>query len=338
LSICNNSNEPGGGTSAVLPGPKRRQAEALFQNLKWLAEQAGDECIGFLTLTFADGVTSREEASRRFNSVLTGVLRARYRRGVVVAERTKRGVIHFHLVVDVGKDIRGKIDFEECFPPSGRGNYRTANRELKEEWRWLRETLGRYGFGRHQLQPMKSNAEALARYVGKYVSKSWEHRTEDDKGARLIRYFGQWMNAGKAPPWTARHGGLSARAVAWRNCMKQIAVVCRETGINLTESNAREAMGRRWAWFATKKIRGTEFIPDPRAPGITEHNSEVSELAEGHHWQIWRTKAEHWIEHDTTSDAAELAECRRANAHACACANAFDASQADWESRAHAQA
>ena len=40
-----------------LPGPRKKQAEALTQNIQWMAETFGKERIGFLTLTLGDFVT-----------------------------------------------------------------------------------------------------------------------------------------------------------------------------------------------------------------------------------------------------------------------------------------
>lgn len=177
--------------ASLLPGPKRKQAEALTQNVLWLAKTFGVERIGFLTLTFSDAVRSQPEASRRWNSLLN-VFRNRYRCGVTVRERHKSGAIHFHSVLVLRSDIRSGIDFAKAFPKTGRGDYRSAPSSLREEWRWLRETLPAHRFGRHQLQPVKSTAEGVARYLGKYIVKTWESRVPDDSGVRLVSYWGRW--------------------------------------------------------------------------------------------------------------------------------------------------
>jgi len=205
-----------------MPGSKRKQAAVLVENIEWMAKKFGPDTIGFLTLTFADGVNENREANRRFNSVLNR-LRERYRCGVVVVERHKSKAIHFHLVVATGVDIRSGIDHAAVFPARGsagqgrraRGDYRTAPPALKAEWAWLREHLAAYGFGRHELQPMRGEPEALADYMGKYIGKSWNERTEDDKGARMVRYFGRWTDkevnpvTGKSPA-PRPHGQLAS--------------------------------------------------------------------------------------------------------------------------------
>src|ERR1700734_2572208 len=91
--------------SRPLPGPRRKQAEALSQNIQWMAERFGKERIGFLTLTLGDvdsggrfrNLRDRKEAQRRFHSLLTNKISKRYSCGVIVTERHKNGGIHFHL-------------------------------------------------------------------------------------------------------------------------------------------------------------------------------------------------------------------------------------------------
>jgi len=279
----------------ALPGPKAKQATSLFENLHWLAREFGDERLGFLTLTFSDGVKNRKEASRRFNIAMTAKLRARYRCGVSVAERTKRGVIHFHLIVVCAGDIKTGIDHDAVFPSAGRGDYSTAPAALRAEWQWLRENLSKYGFGRHQMQPMKSNAEALARYVGKYIRKSWEARTPDDCGARLVNYFGSWSKNSPrklSPPWSARHGGLSPRARAWRECMKQIECSCRLQSEPLPIEMKTDC-GTKWAWHMTKKIRGLKFFVRGDAvlrEALETHNAEADAIGERTR-NVWEWKA-----------------------------------------------
>lgn len=287
-----------------LPGPKKKQAQALSQNIKWLAESFGIERVGFLTLTCGDQtpegfkkISARREASRRFNSLLTHIIRRRYQCGVVVTERHKDGGIHFHLVVATGRDIRGDIDFEAVFPRDGsRGDYSTANNALKLEWKFWRERAESYGFGRCQMQPARSNGEALGFYVAKYISKSWEVRCDDDRGGRLVRYFGNWRKQGEdtnprtgkpfrfAPPHYAAHATLTPWARAWRECARQVAARLAVEGFNITQENVARHAGSRWSWRWTHGFNATEFMETKRVAGdeklseaMTDHNSEARE-------------------------------------------------------------
>ena len=164
-----------------------------------MAETFGEDRIGFLTLTVGDweaggryrNLRDRKEAQRRFHSLLSNVIARRYQCGVTITERHVNGGIHFHLAVVCVSDIRGQIDYAACFPPKGdRGkplyapDYSTANDAIKREWALWRRVAKQYGFGRHQLQPMRENGEALGRYLGAYLRKDWEHRL-DRKSTRL---------------------------------------------------------------------------------------------------------------------------------------------------------
>lgn len=82
--------------------------------------------------------------SRRFHSLRTHVLNVRYKAFVKVIERTKKGRIHYHLLIALNDDIRTGFDFKavENF------DYRSANFALRSEWAFWRKTAKKYGFGR----------------------------------------------------------------------------------------------------------------------------------------------------------------------------------------------
>lgn len=212
-------------------------------------------------------------------------------------ERHRNGGIHFHLVVVCREDIRGEIDFAACFPPKDdRGkpqyaaDYSTANDAIKREWAFWRRISKKYGFGRHQLQPMRANGEALGRYLGKYLSKDWEHRLPEDKGARCVRYFGHWAVEPrkpavrrKSPPHSCRFGWLTPRARAWREMIKQIVLVLNYKGTKITEENIKHIAGPKWAWKLGKLFEAVRFeIGDWQdeavQAAIHEHNLKVKEL------------------------------------------------------------
>ena len=266
-----------------MPGTKAKQAKALAFNIRWAGETFGIERLGFLTLTVGDsvagrwiGVTDRAEASRRFNSILNRI-RERYQCGVIVTERHKSGAIHFHLLVVLSADIRTGFDWEAV----SRRDYRSASEALRAEWAWWRENQSKYGFGRHELMPVRTTGEQMGRYVAKYLGKSWEERTADDKGGRCVRYFGKWDRQGAkvGPPMSARHGSVTPRACAWRQCMKQIQWVTAFHGLELNEQNIKEHNGPRWAWRATRQIQRHKFFvrssgSEVERQGMASHNEE----------------------------------------------------------------
>jgi hypothetical protein len=284
-----------------LPGPRKKQADALTENIKWLAATFGPERIGFLTLTLGDNaggkfrnLKDRKKAQRRFHSLMTHELSRHFICGVTVTERHRNGGIHFHLVVACRADIRGNIDFNACFPPkdhfgrpSCKPDYSTANDSLKREWAYFRHICKLYGFGRHQLQPMRENAEALGRYLGEYLSKDWENRLPEDKGARCVRYFGHWSKTvrinkerRKSPPHNGRFGWMTPRARAWRAMVKQVMIVLKYKDATITEHNIKFVFGRRWAWKMGKLFESVRFeleksLNEATRLAIAEHNLKV---------------------------------------------------------------
>ena len=273
-----------------------------MENIKWLAETFGPERIGFKTLTVGDivmggkfrNLRDRKEAQRRFHSFFTNELSQRYQCGVVVTERHKNGGIHFHPVVVTQENIRGSIDFGACFPPKDhfgkpvrKPDYSTANDAIKREWAHLRHICKPYGFGRHQLQPMRENAEALGHYVGDYLKKDWKYRWPEDKGARCVRYFGHWSKTPrkkgdrlKRPPYDSKFGWLKPRARAWREMIKQASIVLKFKGTKIDEYNMKDIAGPKWAWKFGKLIEFVRFEvgdwqDEELRLAIEEHNFKV---------------------------------------------------------------
>ncbi|WP_425437510.1 rolling circle replication-associated protein [Neisseria iguanae] len=161
----------------------KKSSTALEMNVHQFISTFGLDKVGFLTLTFADDVQSVEEAQRRFHSLRTNFLKKHFEHYICVYERTKRGRIHFHLIVNTLQNIRRGLDFQKI----SSGDYRSANPALRQLWKLLRENVHKYGFGRTELLPVKTNSKGLARYVAKYIAKHINSRLPEDKGYRLIR-------------------------------------------------------------------------------------------------------------------------------------------------------
>jgi hypothetical protein len=227
----------------VLTGGHKRSAFVLAYEIMALAREFGIERLGFFTLTFADLVLDLGEANRRFNSLNTHVLKGRYKRAVVVPERQKSGRVHFHLLVVLDADIRTGCDFEAF----ERRDYRSANKALRSEWAFWRKTAPLYGFGRHELLPVKSNSEGIARYVGKYISKHVRERVGSDKGARLVRYLGFGPGERKA---SSRLAWNTDNAWLWRH---KLAAFAHRLGLE-DFADLQKAFGPRWAWHLQGSI------------------------------------------------------------------------------------
>jgi hypothetical protein len=227
----------------ILKGGHKRMAQVVFLEIMALVAFYGIERIGFLTLTFADHVTSLRQAQRRFRSLRAHVIVERYERAIVVWERHQSGRIHFHLVVVLKDDIRTGADFAAF----NLKDYRSANAALRAEWAFWRVTCPKYRFGRHELMPIKSNAEGIARYVGKYIAKHIGQRLEEDKGARLVRFIGYKAGDRSAScvfSWNSENAWL------WRH---KVAAYAKRHGVADLDG-MRRTFGPRWAYQRCREI------------------------------------------------------------------------------------
>lgn len=218
----------------------RKTAHNLKRSVALLASRHGIDSLGFLTLTFRDHVTCPREAQRRLNSLLTHVIRQRYIDYICVLERQKSGRIHYHLVVVTPYNLRKGINFNEI----QNGIYKSAGASLRKEWAYWRETSKKYGFGRTELLPIRSNEDAISKYVGKYISKHIEQRKEEDKGVRLVRYS-QGAKSG-----TTRFTFYSPGSIEWRRKVKRFAEYVSQTkGVQINElSDLSRHLNKRWAY------------------------------------------------------------------------------------------
>lgn len=249
---CLNSNisieVPSSESFKDLSTQQRKTAFILRESVSALADRYGVNHLGFLTLTFRDHVLDHKEASRRLNSLLSNVIKKRYREYVGVMERQRSGRIHYHLLIVLNQDIRSGVDLKSL----ARGNYSSASPGLRIEWRFWRDTAPKYGFGRTELLPVKSNIEAMAKYVGKYIAKHVTERLPEDKGARLVRY------SRGARVGTTRFQFNSPGASEWRRKVATFAEIVQTNNpheVIADISDLSRFIGPRWAYHYGDFIR-----------------------------------------------------------------------------------
>jgi hypothetical protein len=221
----------------------QKVAFALEHNVMLLCNRFGLTNIGFLTLTFKDNVQCIKEAQARLHSLTTHVLKKRYQQFITIVERQQTGRIHFHLILALNDDIRTGFNFDEA----RRRRYCSANGALKAEWRFWRQVTVKYRFGRHELLPVRTTAEAVAKYVGKFVGSNIRHRRAEDKGARLVRY--SWG----ARSVSTRFAWNSKGARQWR---QKLSVFAQATKIS-TYDGFYLRFGRGWAYRLKHYIMAT---------------------------------------------------------------------------------
>ena len=194
---CEDTSAVGSAVASVVPSYVLKKQLGLKLNLLSLFQHYPFGQIGFLTLTYQKDEQCFRQAGKDFNSLATGVLNDRFLAWVKVGERTKKGVVHFHLVVVCKEEIRKGFDFVAV----GNRDYRSVCPYLRNEWAFWRSSAARgkkparvgaaerYGFGgRVELKPIRKNAEAVASYLSKYLSKGCANRQLRDKNVRLISY------------------------------------------------------------------------------------------------------------------------------------------------------
>ena len=214
---------------------QRKQKLILKLSVEAFVKSWGFGWCGFLTLTFVENLCDFKEAQRRFNSMASNLLRDLFSAYVCIVERQKRGAVHYHLLVACKKDIRRGLNFEAVM----RHHYHSGCPYLRELWEVLRKSSSKYGFGRTELLPIRTNPAKVASYLAKYFVKAVAQRDPATHRHRLIRYSKgsrqgscrfQWVN-GQARLW---------RAVLAR-VMPKLGV--RDMG------EARGKLGKRWAWW-----------------------------------------------------------------------------------------
>lgn len=237
------------GLASVLSPYQKRQAHALHDNVRrLLALVPSLDHIGFLTLTPPDNCADSEEFRRRWRSCQSNFFTPcpEFGHWLAVDERQRRGAWHKHLLVEVAQDIRQGIDWAAL----ARGDYRSAPPYLRGLWRLLRARLPAYGFGRHELLPVRSSAEAMARYVGKYIGKHMGKRRDEDKGKRLISASRGWPKSSATFAWHTDNARL------WRRNLGRLAAF-----LGLPDLGAfADRYGSSWAYHLAELVRDVDRV------------------------------------------------------------------------------
>lgn len=235
------------GLASVLSPYHKRQAHALHDNVRrLLALVPSLGHIGFLTLTTPDNCSDADDLRQRWRSCQSHFFTPcpEFGHWLAVDERQRRGAWHKHLLVEVAQDIRQGIDWAAL----ARGDYRSAPPYLRGLWRLLRARLPAYGFGRHELLPVRSSAEAMARYVGKYIGKHMGKRRDEDKGKRLISASRGWPRSSTTFAWHTDH------AQTWRRNLGRLA---RHLGLS-DLGGFTDRYGSSWAYHLAEIVRDVD--------------------------------------------------------------------------------
>ncbi len=269
---------------SLLSPYQNRLAYSLKLNVDRLINLAPEiGYMGFMTLTFKENIICPKEASKRFNSFNSHFLKVspEFTDWLGVRERQKRGAWHYHLLVTLSQDIKDGFDWElydfalkfrepmaSYWSPKNKV-YRkymaeatkTANEYLHAIWSMLREACKKYGFGRSEILPIKTNIKAMNLYVGKYVSKELGGREGRDKGVRLISYSQNWTKNSMKFQWNTEGSFL------WR---KKLQLFAKVMGVK-DQYDLTKKLGSSWAYHYADDIMNIDNI-------LIENNCDLESL------------------------------------------------------------
>lgn len=244
------------GTEVILGGMSRSELKTAFvleQNVAKLFRDYPIERVGFMTITFPKAVVTPKEASRRFNSFRTHFLRDYAEVYIKVTEPHKDKRPHYHLLVVLPSDIRtgfdwvafeaAKLEYQtngksQAFRDFTKRYSASAPKYLRRFWSSFRHAAKAHKLGRTEVLPIKSEAEAAVRYVGKYIEKGSVHRTGAWKGVRLVSCARSLERAANCRFSWVKSGSR------WREFVSKVASA---SGFKDLDDFSRE-FGSKWAY------------------------------------------------------------------------------------------
>jgi hypothetical protein len=220
---------------------------AVQKDVEGFVRQWGGEdyCAEF-TLTFAENITEKAEASRRFNSLRTAFAKLGVRSFLGCWERQKRGAWHLHLLVALPKPVRKQ---------EGARVYLQSLRDLicgTREEEHKDGLLVKRGFGYiHHLSPIRKTAARFAGYFTSYLTKTWLRLQGGIKRVRLITYARNVLRCA-----SVHFSWNGVRGIAWRRKKQAFAL---SLGI-FTIEEASKRLGAKWEYKYRERIGAIEWL------------------------------------------------------------------------------
>ena len=211
---------------AELSQRDKQQAFALKENIQAWIKEYGIERFVFGTITTRDRPTLKE-FNKRINSLRTNVLnKVMHVIPFMIRENHLTGQWHCHYlgILDfdclTGFDFKSYDNAEKELRKNGKtsrwrqlkANYaRSADPKLRSIWTQTRKASAGHGFGYHNILPIRSNAEAISKYLTKYLTKSLQARDNAPKGSRIISYSTKVTRAVKGHVGWVSEGAKESR-------------------------------------------------------------------------------------------------------------------------------
>jgi hypothetical protein len=266
-------------------GSHRKTAFSLKENVGSLVRAGGVENQLFLTPTLANQNGTPPDPDRaqacwrRFEKLIALQFPGG---GVRILERGGKTLrLHYHVMLDVGCDVRSGYDFEAA-RAAQKASYRakwflhaSANANLRKLSAQLHRMAKGAGFGEvWHCEPVRSEVEAIKCYLSKYISKHVGQRLLVDRGRRLVAYFGSGSQRREVPAANRfGFGGAltevrlgekrphyrNAWAWLWRaKCAKYFE----KKGISDMDT-ARERGGEKWCYQHRQEIQKQKLSKYP---------------------------------------------------------------------------
>lgn len=204
------------GTRVVLPPLSeafRKSQHLLGFTIDSLFLRTPISYVLFVTLTSAKPLLSVKQGHVQLNK-LFNQLRRRGREYLYVLEPQESGRIHYHLLIPVDFDAHEGTIVDAwkdrgLFSDEFRDN--SMNPRLRAESEWWKATASRYGFGRIEVAPIYSNAEAIRKYLTK---QNWRHRHWPFEEKKSVRFWScsTALRAGRSQFAWNSPGGQTCRA------------------------------------------------------------------------------------------------------------------------------
>jgi hypothetical protein len=247
----------------------------------FVRQWGGEDYCAELTLTFAENITEKAEASRRFNSLRTALAGLGIRSYIGCWERQTRGAWHLHLFVALAQPVRNQPNARVYLQGLRDIICGTAENEHKDG------LLVKRGFGYiHHLAPIKKTAARFAGYFTSYLTKTWKALQSENKRVRLITYARNVSRCASVHFSWNGPGGIN-----WRRKKRMFAFSCGCFSLEM----AKENLGATWEYKYRLEI-ASQKLPHYDSPlcDIADNFREipVEEAFQmgtgGHCFEYWR--------------------------------------------------
>jgi hypothetical protein len=232
ININSNENQPPNANKLTPYRAKKRFA--VQKDVEGFSRQWGEDNCGELTLTFAENITEKAEASRRFNSLRPALFALGVLSFIGCWERQMRGAWHLHLLIALVHPVRNQPDARVYLQGLRDAICGTAEADHKDG------LLVKRGFGYiHHLAPIKKTAARFAGYFTSYLTKTWKALQGEKKRVRLITYSKNVLRCASVHfSWNGPGG------IKWRRKKRMFAFSCGCFTLEL----AKENLGATWEY------------------------------------------------------------------------------------------